>query len=282
MIEELLKLQEKIFAYHSPEEDVTDLPRVHFAKIGDFFEITFYGEGGDEDPDIHSSEFVPDDEEYEYDSYYAFYALQDLLIEYPDEILSLSFSGPDIGANGVKGWDFSRLIQSGVVFRNLKSFRVSRSDVGDHNISIIGSDIDNIDAEMIARLVSMMPSLEELELPSAPGKSFFDLSELKITFLAVQSIFQDDFVENLADSSNLPLLSRLDYTAPISNDNDKAEKTYFESYKKLFASKLLASRFHFKLRENSLSQTQLKELKSMQKTVMLLHIKTVQAEYVYS
>jgi hypothetical protein len=57
MTEKLLKLQEKIYNYyakidkeHEREFDPLYCPRVYFCKMGEFYEIAYYGQGWDEEP----------------------------------------------------------------------------------------------------------------------------------------------------------------------------------------------------------------------------------------
>lgn len=56
--------------------------------------------------------------------------------------------------------------------------------------------------------------------------------------------------------------------------------TAFEDYLKLFKSKNISPSWHFKLRENQLTQAQLFELQSLNKQVQFLHIPTSKEEYV--
>ncbi len=278
MEEKLLELQNKIYAYHNSSEFEYNLdysPRISFSKIGDFFEIIFYGEGYDDDYTVPSSKFEP--KEYNY----GFCALQDFLIKNPNQIISLIFTGPDEGANGTRSWNFSRIINSDVKFENLKIFKVALTNVGDHNQSVIG-EYDEEDG-MIAKLVSKMPNLEELELPSAPNEDFFNIPNLKIQILTVQAGYDhQNFIENLSKSTNLKELKSLDYTEQYDYFGDLEEEdfTSFEDFKKLFNSSIFSCEyFHFKLRENKLTKNQLEELQKI-KNIQLLHIKTEFGKYI--
>ncbi len=278
MIEKLLDLQNRIYNYHNSKEYEYNLeysPRVLFSKVGDLFEIIFYGEGYDDDHTVHSSELEP--EEYNY----GFCAFQDFLIENPSQIISLVFVGPDAGANGTRNWDFSRIINSNINFENLKIFKVALTNVGDHNQSVIGKNYE--EDGMIAKLISKMPKLEELELPSAPNIDFFKLPNLSIYSLKIQAGYgHQNFIENLSKSQNLTRLKSLDYTEPYDHfgDLDEGEFTSFAQFKALFESNLFSyEAFHFKLRENRLTQNQLEDLQGIRK-VQLLHIKTEVGKYI--
>lgn len=71
-------------------------------------------------------------EEFEYYGQ-AFASLLELIINHPDSIASLHFDGPDEGVNGLSGWDFTRLVESDVVFQNLHTFNVKLYEAGHHN-----------------------------------------------------------------------------------------------------------------------------------------------------
>lgn len=156
--------------------------------------------------------------------------------------------------------------------------------MGDHNISIIGSYDEN---GIIANLASKMPNLRVLKAPSAPDKSFFEIDELKINSLTIQAGYaHQNFIRNLADSNNLKYLSNLDYTDTIDASNEIKKDGYydystFEDYKYLFESEILPNngRFHFKLREQRLTEEQLIELQKI-KAIQFLYIKTDSSKYV--
>lgn len=277
MIEKLLDLQNRIYQYHNSKDFEYILeysPRISFSRIGALYEIVFYGEGYDDDSKIHSSEFEP-----KYLNY-GFCALLDFLIANPKQFVSLIFTGPDEGANGTKNWDFSRLTHSQVIFENLEIFKVALTDVGDHNQSIIGKQYD--EDGMIAKLLAKMPQLQTLVLPSAPNQDFFTLPKLKINSLVIQAGYDpQNFIENLAQADILPNLKSLDYAEPYDHFGDRCEDefTSFEAFEKLFNKLISYKHFHFKLRENRLTQTQLEVLQKIGK-VQFLHIKTEIGKYI--
>ncbi|ANH61438.1 hypothetical protein [Dokdonia donghaensis] len=278
MTEKLIELQNKIYNYHNSSEFQYNLgfsPRISFSKIGEFYEIIFYGEGYDDDFSIHSSQFEPGGFNF------GFCAFQDFLIENPDKVISLIFSGPDAGANGTRDWNFSRIINSNVIFDNLKIFKVALTEVGDHNQSVIGEYGE--ENGMIAKLTAKMPKIEELKLPSAPNEEFFKIQNPNIRHLTIQAGYgHQNFIENLANSTNITNLTSLDYAEPFDHfgDLEDDEFTSFESLKKLFASKVFSiDNFHFKLRENRLNKEQLEELQKIN-NIQLLHIKTESGKYV--
>lgn len=276
MINKLIDLQNKVYEYYNSLEYGFNLEyssRISFSKIGEGYEINFYGEGYDDDPRLPSSEFDIEDE---YN--YVFCTLLDFLAENGESVVSLNFDGPDTGANGMRRWDFTRLAQSDVVFNNLKSFRVALTDVGHHNLSTI-SESEEDDANMI-RLMAKMPNLEKLELPSALNKDFFNLPDLKIVKLRIQAgIDHLNFIKNLSQSKNLPHLKDLDFTDVLEED-DEFEKTPFEAYKNLFQSNLFTYKSsYFTLRENKLTEEELSELQKIRR-IQFLHIKAIPSKYI--
>lgn len=279
MTEELLTLQQDIFEYHNTAEYSYNLeysPRIHFSKIGEYYEILFYGEGYDDTPSIPAKELEP--EEFNY----GFCAFQDFLIENAEKISSIIVTGPDQGANGTRSWNFSRIINAKVMFPNLVQFKVALTEIGDHNQSVIG-EYDEEEG-MIAKLVSKMPNLKVLQMPSAPDRSFFQLANLSIVKLIIQAGYaHQNFIENLANATNLKQLTSLDYTDVIDHfgDLDESEFTPYKAYEQLFESKLFSQyeHFHLKLRDTRVTEEQLIELQKI-KNIQLLHIRPEAAKYI--
>ncbi|MDR1461208.1 MAG: hypothetical protein LBI78_06135 [Campylobacteraceae bacterium] len=267
----LLKLQEEIYKNEKERYgyQLYYSPRVSFSKIGDFYEITYSGDGYD---DGNRSNF-------------AFLAFIGLLTKYSTCIKSLIFTGADEGANGTKNWDFTRLINSNAVFENLEEFKVKLTDEGEHNQSVIAQDYD--EDGQIAKLAAKMPNLKILQVPSAPNEDFFKLKNLKLQKLIVQAGYNtQNFIANLSKTVNLSRLYALDYT-DILHDIDNIGTTYGD-YKKLFCSDFFETKsehgqkinFHFTLRENRLTSENLQELNSI-KQIQFLHVKTFSGQYVY-
>jgi hypothetical protein len=278
MFEKLRQLQHDIYKYSLNDNNeyiVGYSPKLLFFQVDGFFDISFYGDGYDDDPNTKISKI-------DYETNFAFCSLLDLLCDQKiaDRIVSLHFGGPDQGANGTKSWDFNRLLNSNSTFPNLKNFSVQLTDLGDHNQSIIdgGGMQEN---GMIAKLVSRMPSLEQLVIPSAPDNSFFDIGEHPLRFLKLQAGYgHQNFIDNLAESKNFKQLSKLDYTDLIDvYDIPKEDYTSFESFVKLFNSKAFSSVGHFKLRNANLDNEQLFELQRLNK-VQFLNIKANGGRYV--
>ncbi|MDR2638372.1 MAG: hypothetical protein LBC09_00870 [Helicobacteraceae bacterium] len=268
--DKLLKLQEDIYnsEIEEREEYLVDFsPKIGFAKAGGGYDITYFGDGYDDDGDN-----------------FAFASLLELLIANASKIKSLYFTGADEGANGTKNWDFTRLINSDAIFDNLESFKVKLTDAGDHNQSIIASSYD--EEGQIAKLVAKAPNLKILQVPSAPNEEFFRLKNLKLQELIVQAGYDtQNFIANLSECGNLRGLYSFDWT-DILNDIDNIGSGYNE-YKKLFSSDFFETKdergrhiyFHFKLRENKLTAQELQELAAIKK-IQFLYIRLFGGKYI--
>jgi len=260
-ISKLLELQKHIYDC-CVEEDSCHLfgfeayPRISFTKIGNLYEINYFGEGANYTPNIN----VNDEEAF---MNYGFSTLCDLISENDSKIISLNFDAPDKGANGLRPWYFDGLLQANK-FDNLVRFTVKRTDPAAHNLVTI----DYHEKGMIAKLVAKMPALEHLELPSAPNKTFFDIDLLELTELILHAGSEhQNFIRHLADATNLSNLMVLDYADTF----DYAETTPFDDYKSLFSSNFFSKYFLFTLRDPRLTQANLKELLNL-KEIQLLHL----------
>jgi hypothetical protein len=183
--------------------------------------------------------------------------------EFAAAIESLVFRGPDLGANGTRNWDFTRLIQSGVIFPKLRSFEVRPSTLLAHNHTIIAETYD--EDGQIAALVANMPLLQTLIVPSAPNIEFFavELSELRV--LQVEAGYDhQNFIHNLSLSHNMPQLKQFCYS-DITHQNllDPSQSTPFQAYEQLFSSPAIANVNSVVLQNVRFSHEQIQLLKSL-------------------
>jgi hypothetical protein len=248
MRDKLIELQKRIDQYYVDNEEPFRLEystRIYFFQSGGHYDVKFFGES------------------YEL----GFGELLDLLSK-PDnaaQIIGLSFDGPDAGANGSTSWDFSRIINDNVTFPNLLAFKVKLTDLGDHNQSIIDGHY-LLENGMVAKLLAKMPNLETLVIPSAPDHPFFEIGEHPLREFTLQAGYDhQNFISNLAGSSNFKSLVFLDYTERFDDtgDPDKEQFTSFEAFKKLFISEAFASVRHFRLRGSNLTMEQLYQLQRL-------------------
>lgn len=209
MLEALKKLQNDILHYENQQEYgymVDYSPKLMFYQVGDLFDIVLYSDGYDDDANVKAIDM-------DYEGNFAFCALLDLLTiqDNANKLLAIEFTGQDEGANGIKSWVFDRIINSEVTFPNLKIFKVQLTDLGDHNLNIIGGR-DLEEKGVLAKLLAKMPALETMIVPSAPDKSFFEIGEHPLSYLKVQSgLDNQNFISNLSASHNFVNLKVIDY-----------------------------------------------------------------------
>lgn len=281
MINELLQLQKTL----TEKLDNTDQDwqayygtKLLFFENRHGFDLVFYGEGWDDAPDTPADAIT-------YETNYGFAKFLDFLThqKFADHITTLHFTGPDQGADGMRNWDFSRIINSKIVFPKLKSFSVSLTDYGDHNLSCIGANIYSEDG-MIAVLITKMPNLHFLSIPSAPNIDFFKIESHPLKKLTIQAGANHEyFIDNLADNNNFKSLLYLDYTDYLDDSfiTETDNYTSFESYKKLVQSNTFKNteQFTFKLRDKNLTQEQLFELQRLT-SVPILYINGSTGRYI--
>lgn len=207
-----------------------------------------------------------------------------------DTIVSLSFTGPDEGANGVREWQFTTLLDSAVRFPRLRSLLVRPTEPADHNMSLI-QRVGTIMEEggEIARFVDKAPYLSELVVPNAPDASFFQVPLPHLSMLRVGGNFDtQSFIDNLASSNNLRGLMTLDFTESAELQSTWASTravgavTAFSSYETLFASSALDPVRVLQLRNSGLSLEELKALRAKRPKLQFMVIQAAQGGYVSS
>ena len=281
----LAKIQQEIYHYESGIAKDSGSPKAYeigysaklsFFKVGDLYDISFFGDGYDDDPTTKATDFT-------YDTNVPFCLFLEFLCEPENaaQIISLEFTGPDQGANGSKSWRFSRLINSGVIFPMLKSFKVQLTDLADHNNSIIDGGFLEENG-VVAKLISKMPQLETLVIPSAPDESFFKIGNHSLKNLTIQVGYQNqNFIDNLAKSENFNQLKYLDFTDIL--DYYTVDAEYFtnaESFLRLFNSKAFSTVTVFKLRNSALELDKIYELQRTKEDLLFNWVNCYGGAYV--
>lgn len=205
-----------------------------------------------------------------------------------DSITSLVFSGPDEGANGTREWCFETLLAADVSFPILRSLYVRPTEPDHHNGSLIAHQGTIMEeGGDIARLVAKMPSLTELTVPNAPDASFFAVPLPHLSSLRIGGNFDtQNFIENLAASSNLPALKTLDFTESTevqmtwAKDRQAGLVTSVASYERLLRSPAGQSLTVLALRNTVLSAEELLHLQALRPNVSLMVIQAAQGGYV--
>ncbi|MGH6615155.1 hypothetical protein [Sphingomonas sp.] len=180
-----------------------------------------------------------------------------------EHIGQLRIAGPDQGANGLKEWDFSGLIQAAPRFPRLTDFRISISDPGDHNQSCVADD-------QLPALLVLLPALRNLALPHAPEPGFFDLDLPELRWIRTGGDFRTrSFIRHLADATRLPGLHFVDFTDSLAPFMETEEgppdwnSTPFEDYQRLFEAPIMERCRSFRLRNTRLSEDQYRTLQAL-------------------
>ena len=247
VIQQLQELQKRISERNDPNWRVDECEKLFFFESSGLIDVQFYGNNWEES----FADFLQ-------------------LLGRPEiaaNLRSLSILGPDQGANGTKNWDFTSLLESQVVFPNLTSFYIEPTEPHHHNHSIIATNASFYDEEgMIAQLVSRMPVLESLTLPSAPDETFFAAGSKTLARLRVESGYDHmNFIQNLSRSEPFPELRFLDFGdySQKYTENYQEHCTPFDHYAALFRSRAFAKVGYFRLRNPALSQNEILELKKL-------------------
>ncbi|SMR83986.1 MULTISPECIES: hypothetical protein [Stenotrophomonas] len=205
-----------------------------------------------------------------------------------DAIMSLSFTGPDEGANGTREWEFTALLDSDVRFPRLRSLSISPTEPADHNMSLVqrAGTIMEEDGE-IARFVSKAPYLSELVVPNAPDAAFFEVPLPHLHSLRIGGGSDTQrFIDNLVASRNLPALGLLDFSESTelqftwADAREPDAVTPFAVYERLFASDAFDALHTFRLRNSALALEQLQSLQVMRPRLSFMVIQAATGGYV--
>lgn len=205
-----------------------------------------------------------------YDETYSDFLQTICIPEIAAQLGALTIQGPDEGANGTRNWDFTGLIDSGTNFPCLNTFFVEPTEPDHHNQTVIGADYE--EEGQIGHLLTKMPALQSLTVPSAPEAGFFERAEHPLAILRVESGYDhQNFVANFSRSDCFPHLRMLDFGDYSQRYmvNYVQQCTPFADYEALFRSQAFRNITGrgFILRNSVLSAVQLAELRRMQSSV---------------
>jgi hypothetical protein len=256
----LRSLQGEINHHNAPMPSPEEADRLFVAEVQKYFHLTFFG--------------VPFDEPYA--------QLLALLTdqEVATHIASLTFTGPDEGANGTRNWDLTPLVESLVTFPYLTAFTIERTRPEDHNITIVARTYEENGS--IAKLITKAPRLKSLVIPSAPDAAFFERDQHPLTFLGVDVGYNaQDFLLNFSQSTCFPQLQVLEYGdfSDRSLADPSLFRTPFEHYLTLFRSSAFKPIRRFVLRNPTCTMEDIKVLKALRPD-MLFRVVRSYGEYV--
>lgn len=244
----LQRLQYTVSQTNDRGYDAASTRRVYFAETYGQLYVEFYGSPFDETYDA---------------------LLQTICTaEVAGCLRSLALLGPDEGANGTRNWDLTYIVESGKTFPQMTAFFVEPTALEHHNQSIIGRVYD--EEGQIGQMLTRMPVLRSLTVPSAPDVSFFQTRSSPLQFLQVDTGYaHQDFLLNLSRSSCFPELMLLDFgDYNLRNRGDyHAMCSPFEHYEQLFCSNAFEGVRRFNLRNSALSPEQLAYLHSLLPTL---------------
>lgn len=205
-----------------------------------------------------------------------------------DALVSLSFTGPDEGANGTREWEFTPLLDSSVRFPRLRSLSIRPTGPADHNASLVqraGTIME--EAGEIARFVAKAPHLTELVVPNAPDARFFDVPLPQLATLRIGGGYDTQhFIDNLANARTLPALALLDFSESTelrsswAADRPADAITAFGSYARLFSSAACNPMHSFILRNSALALEELQALQALRPELQFMVIQASQGGYV--
>lgn len=205
-----------------------------------------------------------------------------------DSIVSLTFTGPDEGANGTREWSFKSLLDADVTFPILRSLYVQPTEPDHHNHSLIARDGTIMEeGGDIARLVSKMPYLTELTVPNAPDETFFGQRLPHLKLLQIGGNYNTQhFIENIASTTNLPSLTSLDFTESTelqmtwAKERDESYVTSTAAYERLLESRVGENLKVLILRNTRLTAQELERLQAIRKNLQFMVIQAAQGGYV--
>ncbi len=205
-----------------------------------------------------------------------------------DCITSLSFSGPDSGANGTRDWTFTPLLDSPVRFPRLRSLFIKPTQPEDHNQSLVcASGRTMEEGGDIARWVRKTPHLSELTVPNAPNADFFGVPLPQLKILCIGAHFDtQQFIRNLGAARNLPALTLLDFSESTEQqtvwpaDRAPGSITAFQHYEALLSGPLGAQLRVLRLRNTCLDLAQLQHLQGLRASLQFMVIQSTTGGYV--
>lgn len=208
--------------------------------------------------------------------------------EVANDIESLAFSGPDEGANGMREVNLTYLAEANISFPKLRSLFIRPTAPSDHNLSQVRRDDEPFkDGGIIARLAEKMPYLVELTLPNAPDATFFDVPLPHLWTLRIGgAVDTQNFIENMANSSNMPKLGTLDFTESSELQSRWADKrapssiTPFAVFEHFLRSRACDSLHTLCLRNTALNVAELQALKALRPKLQLMVIQATRGGYV--
>jgi hypothetical protein len=238
----LLRLARELAAPTTPGES-SSRPRLSIVSSGDLLHVDFYGSPSEEAFDTVCRALNKDD--------------------VAPALASVSFRCPDEGINGTCSFGLEAFVNGRSSFPALRSLSLQQNTPQTHNRIVIG-EFD--EGGILGSLLKAAPALESLVAPSAPDRSFFELSNQPLRYLNVDSGYAtQNFVANLAESSSFPNLEHLQFCEYNETymDDFASHCTPKDDYRRLFTSRAFGSVQFFRWRNPVLSREEIAELRAL-------------------
>jgi hypothetical protein len=254
-MERLTQLQAEMNRANMPPWDLGEMCRLSFFEVGGLLYVDYYG--------LTFREYDEEAEEIENDIKARQLPIFEVLSlpEVASRVTSLTFDGPDEGANGTRDWDFTWLLAQDVTFPELKTLIIKPSPMEAHNVTVLGYEADG----QLAGWLSKAPKLRKLTTPSAPNAEFFDVEHKMMSWMRVNAGYDPaNFILNLSHKPT-PMMATLDWCEIHNRHMDAWEQgaTSFEHFEALFSSPGCPP--HLTLRNPKLNDEQIRKLVALQR-----------------
>jgi hypothetical protein len=259
-MDRLAALRRTIEARAAPDRDAEFIDRLCVTRIGGTALLDFYGDPFGE-------------------------SFDDLLGVLGDpavaqSVASLDLRGPDVGANGTRNWDLTRLADGPAAFPRLHRLAIEQTRPADHNRTIVARTYE--EDGVLARILGKAPALEVLVTPSAPDADFFRAGPRPVRHLSVDAGYDHQgFVANPARSSCFPGLASFEFGEfhePYLGD-PSAHATPVADYRELLASPAFAAVRVFQWRNPACTPAEVAEIRSL-KPSCTVQVLRWSAEYI--
>jgi hypothetical protein len=256
-IERLTELQEEMNRANMSHWNLDEMRRLSFFQVGGLLHVHYYG--------LTRREYDEEAEELENEIKARQLPIFEVLSlpEVASRVTSLTFDGPDEGANGTRDWDFTWLLAQEATFPELQTLIIQPSPPEAHNYTVLGLGYE-ADGQL-AGWLSKAPKLSQLTTPSAPNAEFFQVEHKMLSWMRVNAGYdQANFILNLSQKPT-PMMVELDWCEIHNKHLDAWEEdaTPYEHFEALFSSPGCPR--HITLCNPNLSDEQIRKLIALQR-----------------
>jgi hypothetical protein len=256
-IERLTRLQEEMNQANQFLDQLNLDRYLSFLELDGLLYIHYYGL-------THREYLDEEEEELPYNQLPIFEVLSSP--EVAGRTASLTFDGPDEGADGTRDWNFDWLLAQDVTFPELRELVIQPSPLGAHKLTVVSStEGDYEENGSLARWLSRAPKLARLTTPSAPNAEFFGVEHAALYSMQVAAGNDaQDFILNLSRKAS-PFIWYLDWEEVHNFHMGMWEEgaTPFEHFEALVTSRACPN--YLTLRNPKLTDDQIRKLAALQR-----------------